>query len=132
MPSADTLTLLPAPSTPSRPEHAPHLFALLALIVEASRKADHWATQRNDLTAPLTSLHGLGKIGAYLEHRGWVIAYSPGPLDYDYPPDVVELEAQLEEAKAAAVATKRAILKPSTPFWSVRKPRPANAGQEAA
>jgi hypothetical protein len=39
----------------------------------------------------------------------------------EYPADIIELEASLMEAKAIAVAAERATLKPSSPYWTVRR-----------
>lgn len=122
MPSADTL--LPAPSTPSQPEPTPELIDLLDMLLEATQQADAWAAHKKALTETLTTLHDLGRITDKLDHRGWSVTYSPGRRTYEYPADVIELEAQLMELKEASVAAKRAILKPSNPFWTIRKPRP--------
>jgi hypothetical protein len=132
MPAAKPHTLLPAPSSPQQTQATPELPELLDMLLEASHQAAAWEEHKKSLLGTLTVLHELGKIDDKLSHQGYNITYSPGRRSYDYPADVVELEAHLQEAKEAAVAAKLAVLKPSTPFWSVRKPKPAKASQEAA
>ena len=69
----------------------------------------------------LFGLYELGKVADKFEHAGHSVYLNPGRKTYEYPGDIIELEAALMEAKAIAVAAERATLKPSSPYWTVRR-----------
>jgi hypothetical protein len=110
------------------------LSALLDSLLKATEQADAWADHRRALLDALSTHHDLGHVEDRFTHCGWSIQHSAGRTIYDYSgaPDVIELEAKLQEAREAAVVARRAVLKPSTPFWIVRRPKPAKSAQGAA
>jgi hypothetical protein len=120
MPSASEL--LPCPPT-SPDTHGADLQVILDTLLLATEQAARWDAHKRSILDALTTFHDLGKVEDRIEHAGWTIAYSPGRRCYDYPPSVIELEAQLQEAREAAVVARTAVLKPSTPYWSVRRPK---------
>ena len=122
--------LLPAPSAQAQTEGV-ELQVILDSLLQATEQADRWADHRRKLLDTLSTLRDLGRVEDRFTHNGWPIQYSAGRTSYDYSacPAVVELEAKMEEARQAAVVAKTATLKPSTPFWIVRRPK---ASQGAA
>ncbi len=125
MPSAESPVLAPAVSTASQTPAQ-----LLDQLVTVTAQIDSLTTLRKSLLDELSTLHDLGHVDSKITHNGWGITWSAGRVTYDYPPEIIALEADLQAAKEATVVAGTAIQKPSTPFWSVRKPRPAK--EEAA
>jgi hypothetical protein len=106
---------------------------LLAEIVAATTALELAEANKRRLLDQLSWWRDLGRVDDKLTtESGYALQWSAGRLSYDYPTDVVELEAQLQAAREAAVATRRATAKPSKPFWIVRKPRPAKAQEVVA
>ena len=122
--------LLPCPPA-SAQDQGLELSALLDSLLLATEQADAWADHRRALLDTLSTHHDLGHVDDRFDHAGWSIQYSPGRRSYDYPAAVIELEAQLQEAREAAVVAGTAVQKPSKPFWIVRRPKPATAAQGA-
>lgn len=120
--------LLPAPPTTPEPQGV-ELSVLLDTLLLATEQADRWADHRRALLDALSTFHDLGKVEDKFDHAGWSIQYSAGRRVYDYPATVTAIEAQLQEAREAAVVAGTAIQKPSKPFWIVRRPK---TPQEAA
>jgi hypothetical protein len=111
---------MPALSTP------PDAEALAAQAAQLTAQIELLTAQKKATLDQLLTLHDLGRVDSKLAlPDGWTLEWSAGRQAYDYPADVIELEAQLQAAKEAAVAARRATPKPATPFWTVRKPRPA-------
>ncbi len=108
-----------SPTTPQTDETVTKLLAQLAHI---TAQMDDLKQQSDAIKAMLHTMHDLGQIDSQLEHNGWTYQWSAGRQTYDYPPDVVQIEAELQAAKDSAVVTGRATLKPFSPFWIVRKP----------
>ncbi len=125
MPSAESPVIAPPASTTSQTPAA-----ILDQLVTVTAQIDALTTLRKSLLDELSTLHDLGHLPSKLEHNGWGITWSAGRTVYDYPPEIIALEAELQAAKEATVVAGTAVQKPSTPFWSVRKPRPAK--EEAA
>lgn len=117
-----------APTTPQTEQTVSQLLAQLAHI---TAQMDDLKQASDAIKATLHVLHDLGTIDSQLEQNGWTYQWSAGRQTYDYPPDVVDLEANLQAAKEAAVATGRATPKPLSPFWTVRKPSKRNRGAAA-
>jgi hypothetical protein len=107
------------------------LQVILDSLLHATEQADRWADHRRKLLDTLSTLHDLGRVEDRFTHNGWGIQFSAGRTSYDYSaaPQVVELEARLQEARETAVVARVAVQKPSTPFWIVRRPK---ASQETA
>ena len=83
-------------------------------------------TIKHTLEEILDRLHDLyqeGVIDPVIVHDDWTIRHSTGRKSYDYPDEVVALEAQLQEAKQLAVMEGRATLKPQKPSWTVLSPK---------
>lgn len=95
---------------------------ILARLAVLSTEADAIKLEADSLKNQLLSLHDLGQIDSRLEQNGWQFQWSAGRQTYDYPDDIAELEADLQAAREAAVATGRATLKPANPFWTIHKP----------
>lgn len=103
----------------------PHMDAVIESLIDVQRDIANLEGLKSKLLAELTDAHDLGLIADKITtHDGWTISHSPGRKLYDYPDDVLALKASLKAAEEAAVATQRATLRPSTPFWSVRAPKP--------
>ena len=103
----------------------PYMDAVIESLIDVQRDIANLEDLKAKLLAELTDAHDLGLIADKITtHDGWTISHSPGRKLYDYPDDVLAIKASLKEAEEAAVATKRATLKPSTPYWSVRAPKP--------
>jgi hypothetical protein len=99
--------------------------ATIESLIDVQRDIANLEDLKAKLLAEITDAHDLGLIADKITtHDGWTISHSPGRKLYDYPDDVTALETSLKAAKEAAVATRRATLKPSTPYWSVRAPKP--------
>lgn len=102
-------------------------------IASIQADIDSLSDHKAELLGILSTLHDLGQVDSKVQtNDGWTLQWSAGRAAYDYPPDIAELEAQLQAAKEAAVASKRAQPKPLKPFWTVRKPRPAKNLEAAA
>ncbi|MEB3320142.1 MAG: hypothetical protein VKI63_04295 [Cyanobium sp.] len=128
MPSADTLPPPPATHQPQIPNQLPDL---LDAITAATLAIKAWDDHKRALLIALSVHHDLGHVDDRITHDGWQLQWSPGRQSYDYPESVIELEASLQAAREAAVVAGTAVLKPSTPFWTVRPPRPSKGSQEA-
>lgn len=105
----------------------PHAYFdhVIERITQVQRHIANLEDLKAKLLAELTDAHDLGLIADKITtHDGWTISHSPGRKLYDYPDDVLAIKASLKAAEEAAVATRRATLKPSTPYWSVRAPKP--------
>ncbi len=109
-------------ATPTTPQTEKTVTKLLAQLAHITAQMDDLKQQSDAIKANLHVLHDLGTIDSQLEHNGWTYQWSAGRQTYDYPTDIVELEANLQAAKETAVATGRAVPKPLSPFWTVRKP----------
>lgn len=97
-------------------------------VTALTREIDALTRERKFLLEELLVLHDLGKVDPQLKlPDGWTLQWSAGRQSYDYPADVLSLEAQLKAAKETAVATGRATPMPCSPFWTVRKPREGKA-----
>ena len=105
--------------SPTSPEACELLSELLIIKSNIALLKDREATLLDDLS----SLYELGKIPDKFEHAGHAVYLNAGRKAYEYPGDIIELEAALMEAKAIAVAAERATLKPSSPYWTVRRLR---------
>jgi hypothetical protein len=106
----------------------PEAETLAAQAADLQQAIDELIAQKANVLDLLLTLHDLGKIDSKLQTTtGWTLQWSAGRQSYDYPADVIELEAQLQAAKEAAVAARRATPKALKPFWTVRKPRQATA-----
>jgi hypothetical protein len=122
---------MPATSTTAQTDK--DLAVLLAEIVAASNALELAEANRRRLLDQLSTWRDLGRVDDKLTTAsGYALQWSAGRQSYDYPADVVELEAQLQAAREAAVATRRATPKPAKPFWIVRKPKAAKAQEVAA
>jgi hypothetical protein len=121
-----------APQAQAQPKAHPDpaVAVLLAEIVAATAAVDLAEAHKRGLLDQLSVLHDLGRVDDKLAtHSGWALQWSAGRQTYDYPDDVIELEAQLQAAREAAVAARRATPKPAKPFWIVRKPRKAQEAE---
>lgn len=108
--------------TPQQTQVTPESLAELA--AELTEQIEGLTAQKKLVLDQLLTLHDLGRVDSKLKlPSGWTLQWSAGRQTYEYPADIVELEAQLQAAKESAVASKRAVAKPVVPFWSVRKPR---------
>jgi hypothetical protein len=117
-------------ATPTTPQTDKDLAVLLAEIVAASNALELAEANKRRLLDQLSTWRDMGRVDDKLTTAsGYALQWSAGRLSYDYPADVVDLEARLQAAREAAVATRRATPKPAKPFWIVRKPR---AAKEAA
>ena len=105
--------------SPTSPEACELLSELLIIKHNIAILKEREAALLDDLFG----LYELGKIPDKFEHAGHSVYLNPGRKTYEYPGDIIELEAALMEAKAIAVAAERATLKPSAPCWTVRKIR---------
>ena len=115
---------MPATSTTQQTDTA--LEVLLFEIVAASNDLERAEANKRRLLDQLSTWRDLGRVDDKLTTAsGYALQWSPGRQSYDYPADVVALEAQLQAAREAAVATRRATPKPARPFWIVRKPKAA-------
>jgi beta-lactamase class A len=103
---------------------APTNTSVLDQLIATKLQLAQLEDQQKALLAQLSDAYEMGLISDKLTHNGWSISWSPGRKAYDYPDDVIAMEADLQAAKQAAVASKRATPKPSSPYWSVRAPRP--------
>lgn len=109
------------------------LDVLLAEIVAASAALELAEAHKRRLLDQLSTWRDLGRVDDRLTtDNGYTLQWSAGKRSYDYPADVVELEAQLQAAQEAAVAAQRATLKLGKPHWVVRKPRAAKPQEVAA
>lgn len=117
--------------TPTTPQTDETVAALLGQLASITAQMDELKQASDAIKANLHVLHDLGQIDSQLEHNGWTYQWSAGRQTYDYPTDIVELEANLQTAKEVAVATGRATPKPLSPFWTVRKPSKRNRGAAA-
>lgn len=99
------------------------LDVLMARIIErkAAIKAEEEAL-RWDLDT-LETLHADGVIDPKFAWDDWSFSRSPGRISYDYPPEIVALEIELQDRKAVAVELEQATQKHSTPFWTIRAPK---------
>lgn len=104
---------------------------LLGELVELTQTIKALEERKRSITDQLSTLYELGQLEGSLQHAGHAITWSPGRKSYSYPAQVVEAEARLMELKEASVANQTAVLKPGSPFWSVRAIKPAK-GTEAA
>jgi hypothetical protein len=102
---------------------AADLNVLMARIIErkAAIKAEEEAL-RWDLDT-LETLHADGVIDPKFSWEDWSFTRSAGRISYDYPPEIVALEIELQDRKAVAVELEQAVQKPSTPFWTIRAPK---------
>jgi hypothetical protein len=105
---------------------------LLDRLIVLKTAITNLETEQAALLAQLNEAYDMGLVSDKISRAGWSFSWSPGRKSYDYPEDVVAIEASLQAAKQAAVATKRATLRPSTPYWSIRGPRPAKEAVQAA
>ena len=121
---------LTAPFTTAECEDS--LARLLGSIRLAAIQKERWEDTLHRYLEQLTAERDRGKVQNTFENRGWSFCWSPGPADYEYPDSIIELEANLQEAKAAAVLDGTAVQKPSTAFWMVRRLTSSKGAQEAA
>jgi hypothetical protein len=117
--------------TPTTQQTEQTVTALLSQLAQITAQQEKLKQASDAIKANLHVLHELGQIDSRLEHAGWQFQWSAGRQTYDYPTDIVELEAQLMAARETAVATGRAIAKPLAPFWTVRKPSKRSKGGAA-
>lgn len=102
---------------------------IAARAAALSAQIDALTAEKKALLEQLLILHDMGHAASRMElPDGWTLQWSAGRQTYNYPSDVIELEASLQSAKEAAVATKRATPKPPNPFWTVRKPSARKGG----
>ena len=118
---------LTAPSTTAK--HEESLSRLLGSIRLAASQKEFWEDDFHRYLDQLTAEREQGRVQNTFENRGWSFCWSPGATDYEWPKTIIEQEANLQEAKAAAVLDGTAVQKPSTPFWMVRR---STGLQEAA
>jgi hypothetical protein len=124
MSPSEPLTALSAPEQRQSSE----MCSLLNMICLAVRQCETWKADLHSFLCELTAAREHGRVGSIFEYRDWSFCWSPGPADYEYPDSIIELEANLQEAKAAAVLDGTAVQKPSTAFWMVRR---STGSQEA-
>ena len=123
--------LLPAPSAPAQTEGV-GLQVILNSIRHAAQQKKTWEAHYKALLEALTTHRDLGHVEDSFKDQDWSFRWSPGKTTYEWPANIIELQAQLMEAQEAAVVTRTAIQKPSTPFWTVTPPKPAKPSQVAA
>jgi hypothetical protein len=122
--------LLPCPPA-SAQDQGLELSALLDSILLAAEQKKAWEAHYKALLGVLTTHRELGRVEDSFNHGGWSLRWSPGKTTYEWPANIIKMEAALLEAKEAAVVAKKAVQKPSTPFWTATPPKPATAAQRA-
>ena len=100
---------------------------LLNTLISLNTRIKELTSQKEEITEALSVELDLGRIPEKLTHAGYSIRWSEGRKTYNYPPNIIEKEAALMEAKAVAVATGHATLKPTKPFWTCSKVKEGNA-----
>ena len=124
----EPFTALSAPAQRQSSE----MCSLLNNVCLAVRQCETWKADLDSFLLELTAAREHGMVASIFEYRGWSFCLSPGPADYEWPDSIIELEANLQEAKAAAVLDGTAVQKPSTAFWMVRRLTSSKGAQEAA
>ena len=94
-------------------------------LIEIAQRIEQLDERRKQLLDQLEYEREMGFIADKTPHLGWTFQRSPGRQSWIYPEAVGLLEAQVQAAKEAAVATGAATAKPMTPFWTLRKPAKA-------
>lgn len=95
--------------------------ALLDALIHITHQIKHYTGWKERIATALTTHLELGNVEPTTDFDGFRFSYSPGRKSYDYPDSVTALEAQLMEAKEAAVSTGAAKEKHGKPFWTVRE-----------
>ncbi len=95
--------------------------AVLDALIHVSDRLRHYGRWKEELSGRLTALLELGQLEASTSHDGHLFTFSPGRRSYDYPEEVIALEAELQEARAVAIASGKARERLGKPFWTVRE-----------
>ena len=95
--------------------------ALMDALIHVTHQIKHYTAKKEQLNAALTTQLELGKVEATTTFDGFSFAFSAGRRTYDYPDNITALEADLQEAKAVAIAAGRAKERHGKPYWTVRE-----------
>lgn len=94
--------------------------AIADALIHVQDRIKNYTELKDKLSQRLTTHLELGNISNQFDFDEYHFTFSPGRKTYDYPQHIAELEAQLLEAKEAAVSTGMATERRGKPFWTVR------------
>ena len=102
------------------PRHQ-HVAERLIAVTKEIKKLE---AQRQQLLDELDTLREVGLIDEKFSWDDFAFSWSAGRASYDYPDEVIKLEAQLKTLKETAINTGTATAKPTKAFWTIRPPKP--------
>jgi hypothetical protein len=97
---------------------------LIEKIIDTETAIKRLEEQKETLRDELEALCLAGEIDPSFSYNDWSFNRSEGRRSYDYPPAVKQAEADVKALKKASEADGTATLKPSSPFWTIKAPRP--------
>lgn len=93
-------------------------------LITVTKEIKGLEAQRQQLLDELDTLREVGLIDPKFSWDDFAFSWSAGRASYDYPDEVITLEAQLKALKETAINTGKATAKPTKPFWTIRPPKP--------
>ena len=102
---------------------APDLDQLLAFVCLRKAQAAKIQEELTEALDKLTVLVDEAELDPAFKFNDWSFNCT-SRTSYSYPPEVLEIEGILKNAKKAAEADGTAVAKLGAPFWTIRSPKP--------
>lgn len=97
---------------------------LIEKIIDTETAIKRLEEQKETLRDELEALCLAGEIDPSFTYNDWSFNRSEGRRSYDYPPVVKQAKADVKALEKASEADGTATLKPSSPFWTIKAPKP--------
>jgi hypothetical protein len=97
---------------------------LIERIIDTETAIKRLEEQKETLRDELEALCLAGEIDPSFTYNDWSFNRSEGRRSYDYPDTIKQAEADVKALKKASEADGTATLKPLSPSWTIKAPRP--------
>ena len=97
---------------------------LIEKIIDTETAIKRLEEQKETLRDELEALCLAGEIDPSFTYNDWSFIRSEGSRSYDYPDTIKQAEANVKALKKSAEADGTATLKPLSPFWTIKAPKP--------